>query len=70
VRTIRTNEIANAFGLSLDYLAGEGENASFDKEKLNRLDQIEKLPDEEKQRIYHFMDLIISDHAAKKAYSS
>jgi len=47
-----------------------GGNASFDKEMLNRLDQIEKLPAEEKQRIYHFMDLIIRDHAAKKAYSS
>jgi len=63
-------KLARAFEVSVDYLVGEGENASFDKEMLNRLDHIEKLPKEEKQRIYHFMDLIIRDHAAKKAYSS
>ncbi len=63
-------KIANAFGVSLDFLVGEGENANFDKEMVNRLDQIEKLPEEEKQRIYHFMDLIIRDHTAKKAYSN
>lgn len=63
-------KIADAFGVSLDYLVGEGQHAAYDKEMVKRLDQIEELPAEEKQRIYHFMDLIIRDHTAKKAYSS
>jgi transcriptional regulator with XRE-family HTH domain len=62
-------KIADAFGVSLDYLVGEGQHATYDKEMVKRLDQIEELPEEEKQRIYHFMDLIIRDHTAKKAYS-
>ena len=63
-------KLAQTFGVSVDYLVGEGQHAAYDKEMVKRLDQIEHLPAEEKQRIYHFMDLIIRDHATKKAYSS
>src|SRR5690606_38687423 len=35
--------IADAFGVSLDYLVGEGVNASFDKKTLTRLQEIESL---------------------------
>jgi transcriptional regulator with XRE-family HTH domain len=41
-------KIADAFGVSLDYLVGEGQHATYDKEMVKRLDQIEELPEEEK----------------------
>jgi len=63
-------KIARAFDVSIDYLLGEGLNAAFDKETLNRLEEMEKLPSEERQRIFHYMDLIIRDYKAKQAYSN
>jgi len=63
-------KIARAFEVSIDYLLGEGLNASFDKETLRRLENMEKLPEEQRQRIFDYMDLIIRDHKAKQAYAS
>jgi len=63
-------KIADAFEVSLDFLVGVGLNASFDKKMLERLENVENLPDTEKDRIYHFIDLVIRDTKAKKAYAS
>ena len=63
-------KLAKAFGVSLDYLVGEGVNAAFDKEMINRLENVENLQQEEKERIFHFIDLIIRDHKAGQAYAS
>ena len=57
---------AKAFDVSVDYLLGEGLNATYDKETVKRLDELESLPDDEKQRIFHYMDLIIRDYKTKK----
>ena len=62
-------KIADAFEVSIDYLVGVGLNASFDKKMLQRLEDVENLPEEERERIFHFIDLIIRDYKAKKAYS-
>jgi transcriptional regulator with XRE-family HTH domain len=62
-------KLARAFKVSIDYLLGEGLNANYDKETIKRLDDLESLPEEEKQRIFHYMDLVIRDYKAKKAYS-
>ena len=62
-------KLARIFDISIDYLLGEGRNANFDKDTIRRLEEMEKLPDIEKQKIYHYIDLIIRDYKAKKAYS-
>src|SRR5690606_70065 len=49
-------KLAKAFDVSVDYLLGEGMNATYDKEMVKRLDEVENLPSEEKQRIFHYMD--------------
>ncbi len=54
-------KLAKAFEVSLDYLVGESLNAAFDKEMIKRLENVESLPLEEKDRIFHFIDLIIRD---------
>jgi transcriptional regulator with XRE-family HTH domain len=61
-------EIARAFGVTLDYLAGEGQNASFDKETLTRLENIERLPQKKKEQLFELIDVIIRDHYTEQAY--
>ena len=63
-------KLANAFGVSIDYLVGQGPNAAFDKEMMKRLEDVEVLPKEEKQRIFHYIDLIIRDFKTKQAFAS
>jgi len=51
--------IADAFEVSLDYLVGEGQNASFNKKDVDRLQQIENLPDEDKNVVRSLMDAFL-----------
>lgn len=62
--------LAKAFDVSVDFLLGEGANASYDKEMIKRLEAVENLPPQEKDRIFYFIDLIIRDNKAKQAYAS
>ncbi len=63
-------KIADTFAVSLDYLVGEGINASFDKKSLTRLEDIEKLDADTKEKIYFVIDNIIQNVKAKKAFAS
>mgnify|MGYP000881303884 FL=1 len=63
-------KLAKAFEVSVDFMLGEGLNASYDKEMVKRLDELEHLPSDEKQRIFYFMDLIIRDYKTKAAYAT
>lgn len=60
--------LTEALEVSLDYLVGQSDNITYDKEMISRLENVEKLPQEEKSRIFHFIDLIIRDFKAKQAY--
>lgn len=62
-------KLAKAFDVSVDYLLGEGLNATYDKEMVKRLDELENLPPDEKKRIFDYMDLIIRDYKTKKTYT-
>lgn len=61
--------IADAFGVSLDYLVGEGVNASFDKKTVRRLQDIQNLDTDTQKMLFRLIDTIIRDTKAKKAYS-
>jgi len=63
-------KLAKALDVSVDYLLGEGLNASYDKEMVKRLDELETLPEDEKKHIFHYMDLVIRDYKTKKTYNS
>ena len=63
-------KLAKVFDVSVDYLLGEGKNAQFDLEMLRRLEDIEELPQENKDRIFYLIDLIIRDYKASKVYGS
>ncbi len=62
-------KIADAFEVSLDYLVGEGQNASFDKKTLQRLEDLEQLEETKKQTLFDLMDTYIRDAKTRKAYA-
>ena len=62
-------KLAKAFDVPVDFLLGEGQNANYDKEMVKCLDQVESLPNQDKQRIFDYMDLVIRDYKTKEAYS-
>ncbi len=62
-------KIADALDVSLDYLAGKI-SMELDKSALDRLEDISKMPEEEKRSIFKVIDALIRDYKAKAAYAS
>lgn len=62
-------KIADAFGVSLDLLVGEGVNSSFDKKTLKRMQDLELLEDDKKKTLFDLIDTYIRDAKARKAYA-
>ena len=65
-------KLANAFGVTLDYLVDETGTVAevTDKEMLNRITEIDHLDQEDKKTIIHVIDSLLRDAKAKKAYTS
>ena len=61
-------KIADAFEVSLDFLVGEGQNASFDKLTVKRLQDIQSMDELEKDKLLSIIDAVLRDYKAKKAY--
>lgn len=62
--------LAEALGVTLDYLVGDGEmEPMLDKQMIERLAQIEKMPEEVRERVLFFIDLAIRDYKAKGVYA-
>ena len=51
--------IAKAFDVSVDYLVGIGQFSTYDKEVLKRIEDIEDLPDEDKNHLFYVIDNLI-----------
>ncbi|WP_209329137.1 helix-turn-helix domain-containing protein [Lunatimonas salinarum] len=62
-------KIADAFGVSLDYLVGEGINASFDKTTLKRLQEIQNMKPDFRVHLFSVIDSVIRDYKTQQAYS-
>ncbi|MGK9126703.1 helix-turn-helix domain-containing protein [Olivibacter sp. SA151] len=62
-------KIAKALDVSLDYLAGEGINVSFDKKTVQRLQEIENLNPTVKEKLFFLIDTVIRDTKAQQAYA-
>ncbi len=52
-------KIADCFDVSLDYLVGEGQNASFDKQTVKRLQDIQTLTTEDKAHVFAMLDAFL-----------
>ena len=62
-------KIADAFGVSLDFLVGEGQNASFDKKTVKRLQDIQNMDESAKTHLLTIVDAVIRDYKTQKAYA-
>lgn len=62
-------KLAQAFEVSVDYLVGEGVLSSYDKEILKRINQIEQLDQETREKLFFLIDNVIQNYNAKKAFS-
>jgi len=63
-------KIAEALDVSLDYLMGLASDQIKDKKMVNRLEDIKKLPEKEREKIFDYIDLVIRDTKIKKAHAS
>lgn len=61
-------KIADAFGVSLDYLAGEGVLGKVDRKTLKRLQDIEQLKEADRQSLISVIDAYLRDAHTRKAY--
>ena len=52
-------KIADAFDVSLDYLVGEGINASFDRKTVKRLQDIDRLSEKDKEHVFAMLDAFL-----------
>lgn len=62
-------KIANAVGVSLDYLVGNSE-LELDKDIINRVVEIQQLPDKDKDHILYTLDSLLQNVRTKKAFTS
>ncbi|MET0466542.1 MAG: helix-turn-helix transcriptional regulator [Chitinophagaceae bacterium] len=62
-------KIAHVFDLPLDYLIGEGKHASYNKETIKRLEDIETLDNDTRSTLFTIVDTFLRDAKARKAYA-
>lgn len=60
--------IAVALGVTMDFLLGSDDTV-MDKELLQKVKDIESFTEEERNKIYDLINMAISYHKIKKAYS-
>jgi transcriptional regulator with XRE-family HTH domain len=62
-------KIADALEVSLDYLAGEGSQATVDKQTMKLIHDIEELEPAIKDKLFFLANAVIRDAKTKKAYT-
>ncbi len=60
--------MAKAFGLTVDFLIGEGENASYDKQTVERINDIQKMDAVTKNILFNVIDTYIQNFKTKQAF--
>jgi hypothetical protein len=53
----------------VDFMIGEGGLASYDKEVLKRIDDIERLDPDTKKHLFFLIDNVIQNFKTKKAFA-
>lgn len=60
--------MAKAFSVTVDFLIGEGENASYDKETVERINDIQKMDNDTKSILFNVIDTYIQNFKTKQAF--
>jgi transcriptional regulator with XRE-family HTH domain len=63
------SKLAKILGVSLDYLVGNSE-LELDKKIISRIIEVQKMPDDIKEKIYYFIDVSIKDFKTRQVYTS
>ena len=62
--------IAEELGVSIDYLvSGEEKEEALDKDAIKRIKDIQKLPEDERIKVFSVIDALVRDFKTRKAYS-
>ena len=64
-----TLKIAQAFEVTVDFLLGEGEIASFDKDTVNRISGIQQLDQKTKSILFNLIDTYIQNFKTKQVFA-
>jgi predicted transcriptional regulator len=62
-------KIADVFEVTLDYMVDETATATFDKQTVKRIQDIEVLNSDDKSHLFAMMDAFLRDAKTKQAYS-
>jgi len=65
-----TTKLAEALEVSVDYLLGKERFGKYDKEAIKRLEGIQKMDADTKQKLFDIIDTYIRDSKARAAYGS
>ena len=63
-------KLSKAFGVTIDYLIGNGEYASYDKETVERINNIQKMDSDTKDVLFNVIDTYIQNFKTKQAFIS
>jgi transcriptional regulator with XRE-family HTH domain len=63
-------KLANLFNVTLDFLTGQSENSSFDKETVERINNIQKMDSNTKSILFNVIDTYIQNFKTKQAFSN
>ena len=62
-------KLAEALGVSLDYLVGATE-LELDSSILQKIQQIQQLPDKDREHLFYLLDNVLQNVKAKQAFAS
>ena len=62
-------KISKTFNVTIDYLIGEGELSTYDKEVIKRIEDIDKLDKNTKEHLFFLVDNVIQNFKTKQAFS-
>lgn len=65
-----TTKLADALGVTVDYLLGRERFGKYDKEAIQRLEGIQKLDEGTRSKLFDIIDTYIRDSKARTAYAN
>lgn len=63
-------KMAKAFNVTVDFLIGQSESATFDKDTVNRINDIQKMDSSTKSMLFNIIDTYIQNAKMKQAFSN
>lgn len=61
-------KISDALDVTIDYLIGNGKHAAYDKDVIERIEDIQTLDANTKATIFNVIEIFLRDSKARKAY--